>query len=64
VLQADAAAITIGRAFAFAFVWAFGGGLATTAAQESFDVFAREQLRSIIAFPGDQLHRFYRHDVF
>lgn len=51
-LEGDAFDASLSAAFAFAYVWALGGCLASAAAREGFDEFAREELANVARFPG------------
>lgn len=50
-LQGEAFTVSIGRVFAFAYVWALGGNLAP-AARPGFDEHVREQLQDVVNIPG------------
>lgn len=50
-LQGEAFTVSIGRIFAFAYVWALGGNLAP-AARPGFDEHVREQLQDVVSIPG------------
>ena len=50
-LQGEAVTVSIGRVFAFAYVWALGDNLAP-AARPGFDEHVREQLQDVVNIPG------------